>query len=153
MGTFEGWSDEDLRTLVLTAGEIASHYGTGTDDLDGDDVLSTRQRLVLRKAARAYRDALGDDEPADWKQIKGTGYRDQEADVAYPFYAQVGPEDNEAGTWSWTLLMAGADGFEYELTGSGSAAVASEDRAKLAAEAAGLGALAVYELGKDGDLP
>ena len=89
-----------------------------------------------------------------WHPIEGTGYPDQEADVAFPFYAQVGPEDSEAGTWSWTLLMAGRDGCEYELTGSGtSAPAASEDAAKLAAEAAGLGALAVYELSQDGKLP
>jgi len=51
---FEGWSATDLRTLIVTAGEIASHYGTGTDGLDGDGVLSTRQRSVLDRAGRDY---------------------------------------------------------------------------------------------------
>lgn len=80
----------------------------------------------------------------EWKLIKDTGYPDQEADIAGPFYAQVGPEGTTA--WSWTLLRSNRDGTSTELTGSGAgAAAASEDLAKMLAEAAGLGALAQYE--------
>jgi hypothetical protein len=50
----QGWTAADLRTLVTTAGEIAATYGTGTDGLDRDDVLSTRQRAVLAHAAADY---------------------------------------------------------------------------------------------------
>lgn len=65
----DGWTARDLQTLVTTAGEIASHYGTGTDGLDRDDVLSSRQRAVLAHAARDYRAGLGeDDEPENNEQ-------------------------------------------------------------------------------------
>jgi hypothetical protein len=50
----EGWSAADLHALVITAGEIASAYGTGTDGLDRDDVLSTQQRKILAHARRDY---------------------------------------------------------------------------------------------------
>lgn len=43
------FSTEDLETLVATAGELWDHYGAS---LDGDDVLSARQREVLDLAAR-----------------------------------------------------------------------------------------------------
>jgi len=80
----------------------------------------------------------------EWKLIKDTGYPDQEADIAGPFYAQVGPEGTTA--WSWTLLRSNRDGTSTELTGSGAGTpAASEDLAKLLAEAAGLGAQAQFE--------
>jgi hypothetical protein len=61
-----GWTAEDLHTLIVTAGEIAATYGTGTDGLDRDDVLSTRQRAILRQAVQFYLAYTGedDDEPA-----------------------------------------------------------------------------------------
>ena len=76
-----------------------------------------------------------------WKRIRDTGYPDQETQDS-PFYAQVGPENSTAGTWSWTLLRANLDGTQSELT-SGTAA--SEELAKMLAETARLGALAQYE--------
>jgi hypothetical protein len=85
----------------------------------------------------------------DWKQLPGTGYPDQEGEVAWPFYAQVGPEGDSK--WSWTLLRANLDGTQEELTGSSAgAAAASEELAKMLAEAAGLGALAQYETAESG---
>jgi hypothetical protein len=58
---FDGWTDRDLRTLIITAGEIAAEYGTGTDELDRYDVLSTHQRSILAKAEQEYRAELGVD--------------------------------------------------------------------------------------------
>jgi hypothetical protein len=60
-----GWTAADLHTLIMTAGEIAVTYGTGTDGLDRDDVLSTRQRDILRKASRSYYAELGEEAEQD----------------------------------------------------------------------------------------
>lgn len=57
------WTPEDLRAVVLTAGEIADAYGTDVDSLDGDDILSTRQRELLERAAQAFRAEGAEDEP------------------------------------------------------------------------------------------
>lgn len=75
-----------------------------------------------------------------WKPIEGTGFPDQESDIAYPFRAQTGPD--ERTSWSWTLLRANKDGTETELT-SGTAA--SEELAKMLAEAAAMGATGQYK--------
>lgn len=58
------WTPEDLRAVVLTAGEIADAYGTGVDGLDGSDILSTRQRELLERAAQVFRAEGAEDEPA-----------------------------------------------------------------------------------------
>ena len=58
--TMHGWTSRDLHTLIVTAGEIAATYGTGTDGMDRDDVLSTRQRDILARAARDYRKYSGE---------------------------------------------------------------------------------------------
>lgn len=64
-GTMHGWTQADLHTLIITAGEIAATYGTSTDGLDRDDVLSTRQRAILRHAARDYRAYPGELDPPE----------------------------------------------------------------------------------------
>jgi hypothetical protein len=58
------WTPAELRAVVLTAGEIADAYGTGVDGLDGSDILSTRQRELLERAAQAFRVEGAEDEPA-----------------------------------------------------------------------------------------
>ena len=58
--TMLGWSRADIRTLLLTAGEIAVTYGTGTNGLDRDDILSSRQRAILGKAAKWHRKHVGE---------------------------------------------------------------------------------------------
>ncbi len=59
-GSEQAWTDADLRTLILTAGEITSHYGTGTDSRNRDDVLSARQRQILARARQQYHAELGE---------------------------------------------------------------------------------------------
>ena len=115
---------------------------------------------ALRSLADVVRVRLPAPSPAPWAYtvtwhpIEGTGYPDQHASVAWPFHAQVGPADDAAGTWSWTLLRANRDGTETELTGSGrSAPAASEELAKMLAEAAGRGALAQYETAEQEQRP
>lgn len=58
------WTPGELRAVVLTAGEIADAYGTGVDGLDGNDILSTRQRELLDRATQAFRAEGAEDEPA-----------------------------------------------------------------------------------------
>jgi hypothetical protein len=79
----------------------------------------------------------------EWTRIEGTGYPDQQADIAPPFYAQAGPEGSD-GTWSWTLLVNDPDSSEQYTVASGTAD--GEDQAKALAEAAAHGALGAHEL-------
>ena len=46
-----GWSSADLHALIMTCGEIEDHYARLLR-IDGDDVLSSGQHQIMRKAAR-----------------------------------------------------------------------------------------------------